>query len=157
MGVLGILFGDAVRWIAERFPVPNVKAGRPVGRRSGESIRPYRAGVSGSELEVLVRSGMFGQLSPSERSILVVLTIFRDLDTRLTRMSYEAMGRYAGVGSGATVSRSLKRLARLHAIQIHQGARIGATRECNAYRVTLEDDPKFLDACNCKSASRNFS
>src|SRR6267378_363468 len=62
MGVLRIPFGDAVRWIAERFTVPNVKPGRPAGLRVREP-QPYRIGVHGSELEVLVRSGMFGQLS----------------------------------------------------------------------------------------------
>ena len=147
MGVLRISFGEAVRWIAERFAVPNIKLGRPLGHRSGNAVLPYRVGVNGSEFEVLVRSGMFGQFSPADRSILVTLANFRDPDSRLTRMSYAAIGRYAGVGSSATVSGSLKRLARLHAIQIHRGARIGVTRECSAYRVTL-DDPKFLDLCN---------
>jgi hypothetical protein len=32
MGVLGCDFGSAVLWIAERFPVPNVKVGRPAGK-----------------------------------------------------------------------------------------------------------------------------
>jgi hypothetical protein len=147
MGVLGISIGDSVRWIADRFPVPNIKPGRPVGHRGGDSVLPYRVGVSGSELEVLVRSGMFGELSHAEKDILVILYIFRDPASGLTRMSYAAIGRYAGVGSSATISQSLERLARLHAIQVHRGARIGVTRECNAYRVTL-DDPGFYDACN---------
>ena len=147
MGFLCIPFGDAVRWIAERFTVPNVKPGRPLGRRSGDSVLPYRVGVNGSEFEVLVRSGMFGQLSSAARSILIVLAIFRDPDSGLTRMSYAAICRYAGVGSSATVSASLKRLARLHAIQIHPGARTGLTRECSAYRVTL-DDAEFYASCS---------
>jgi hypothetical protein len=147
MGFRAISFGEAVQWIAERFWVPSVKPGRPIGRRSGDSVTPYRVGVNGSEFEFLVRSGMFGQLSLAESNILVVLANFRDPDSGLTRMSYAAIGRYAGVGSSATISRSLKRLARLHTIQVHWGPRIGITRECNTYRVTL-DDPKFCKACN---------
>lgn len=36
IGVQGIAFGEAVRWVAEGFTVPNVKAGRPVGQRARE-------------------------------------------------------------------------------------------------------------------------
>jgi hypothetical protein len=146
MGVLGIQFGDAVRWIAERFIVPSVKVGRPVGSRPAE-LAPYRVGVQGSELEVLVRSGVFGRLSAAERSILVTLAIYRDPETGLTRISYAAIARYAGVASRTTISTALKQLARLRAIGVHRAARVGITRECNAYRVTL-DDPKFLQVCN---------
>jgi len=62
-------FGSAVRWIAEHFPVPNVKVGRPVGKTL-PSAMPYRVGVLGSELEIIVRSGMWGMLSAAGRSIL---------------------------------------------------------------------------------------
>jgi len=55
MGYLRIEFADAVRWIAERFPVPSIRAGRPLGRKSGEPA-PYRVGVHASDLEVLVRA-----------------------------------------------------------------------------------------------------
>ena len=146
MGVLSVAVGEAVRWIAERFTVPNLKAGRPVGKRETQTV-PYRVGVHGSEFEVLVRSGMFGRLSAPERSILVALAHFRDPDSGLAQLSYAAIQRYAGIASRATVARALKQLARLHAIEIHRGLRVGITRKCSAYRVTIED-PKFLDLCN---------
>lgn len=146
MGVLNLNVGDAVRWIAERFNVPNVKPGRPVGSHSGQ-VAPYRVGVLGSEFEVLVRSGMFGQLPAPERSILVALTLLRDPDSGLTQLSYAGIMRYAGVSSAATVARALKQLARLRTIEIHRGLRVGVTRTFSSYRVTL-DDPKFLDLCN---------
>jgi hypothetical protein len=146
MGVLGIPFGEAVRWIAEHFAVPTAKRGRPVGSHPAQAI-PHRVGVHGSEFEVLVRSGMFGQLSAPERSVLIALTLFQDSDTGLTLLSYAGIMRYAGVSSRGTVSKALKRLARLRVLEIHRGARVGLTRECSAYRVTL-DDPKFLDHCD---------
>jgi hypothetical protein len=146
MGVLGVTVGEAVRWIAERFTVPNVKPGRPLGKREVQAV-PYRVGVQGSEFELLVRSGMFGKLPAPERTILVALAHFRDPDSGLSQLSYTAIQRYAGVASRATVARALRRLARLHAIEIHPGLRIGITRKCSAYRVTLED-PKFLHLCN---------
>jgi hypothetical protein len=77
MAVLGIDFGLAVRWIAEHFVVPNIKPGAPIGRRN-KVPAPYFVRLPGSEFEVLVRSGMFGQLSHAERSILVVLSVFRN-------------------------------------------------------------------------------
>ena len=144
--ILGIDVGPAVRWIAGRFVVPNVKRGRPVNSGIKQPV-PYRVGVHGSELEVLVRSGMWGQLSAAERSILVALHEFRDQESGLTRMSYGAILRYAGIAGRTTVSNALTHLQRFHLIQVHQGARIGITRECSMYRVTLED-PKFLNLCN---------
>src|SRR5712692_792570 len=72
MGVLSVDCGAAALWIARRFPVPETKPGRPKGARSKLSAS-YRVGVSGSEFEVLIRSGLWGQLTPAERSILVVL------------------------------------------------------------------------------------
>jgi hypothetical protein len=146
MGVLGVELSSAVWWIADRFTVPNIKLGRPLGQRPVEAI-PLRVGVNGSHLEVLVRSGMFGQLSPAESRILTVLLELRDSESGLTKLSYGAIMRYSGVGSRANVSAALTHLQRLHAIQISRGARIGLVRECSTYCVTLED-PKFLAACN---------
>lgn len=146
MGVRGLDFAAAVEWIAKCFPVQNVKPGHPVGCRTAETP-PYRVGVQGSDLEVLVRSGMFGQLSAAARSILVVLSNLRDPDSGLSCLSYAALMRYAGIGSNASVAQALKRLARVHAIEIHRGFWVGGIRKCSSYRVTL-DDPKFLEACN---------
>lgn len=152
MGNLGVTFGDAVRWIAERFTVPNVKVGRPLGQREAQPA-PYRVGIQGSEFEFLVRTGMFGKLPAPERSILVALAHFRDPESGLTQLSYAGIMRYAGVSSTATVNKALKQLARLHAIEIHRGLRVGVTRTCSSYRVTIED-PKFVDLCNevCQSS-----
>ena len=157
MGALGLNVGEAVRWIAERFPVPNVKPGRPVGPHPVQAA-PYRVGVHGSEFEVLVRSGMFGQLPAPERSILLALAHLRDPDTGLTRLSYAGIMRYAGVSSSATVARAVKQLARLRAIEIHRGLRVGIIRECSAHRVTL-DDPKFLGLCNevCRTSREQIA
>jgi hypothetical protein len=138
---LEIGLADAANWIAQRFAVPDIKRGRPIGSHPQPS--PYRVGASGSDFEVLVRSGTFGQFSPAERSILLTLLAFKDAETGMTRLSYRAIMRYAGVGSRANVSNALKLLQKLHAVQISQGSRIDVTRECNTYRVTLEDPKVF--------------
>jgi hypothetical protein len=51
--------------------------------------------------------------------------------------------RYSGVKKMANVAAAIKELSRMHALQVSRGQRIGITRECSVYRVTL-DDPKFL-------------
>jgi len=145
MGVLGVDFTAAVLWIAERFTIPTGKPGRPIGKRPVQAI-PYRVGVNGSDVEFLVRSGMFGQLSAAESRILIALQAFQDSESGLTKLSYRAIMRYAGVGSRANVAAALAHLQRLHAIQIIRGMRAGLVRECSVYHVTL-DDPKFLAAC----------
>lgn len=151
MHILGCELGPAVQWIAERFPVPNVKVGRPVGSHTRE-VAPYRTGVHGSDWEVIVRSGMWGAITVAERSILVVLDCFKDPETGLTRMSYLAIMRYSGVAKPGNVSSAIKELSRMHALQVVLGSRIGVTRECSTYRVTLSD-PKFLELCNAVYAS----
>jgi hypothetical protein len=146
IGVLGVDCAAAVLWIADRFPVPETKPGRPKGARS-KLPTPYRVGVIGSEFEVLIRSGLWGQLTPTERSILPVLYNFRDTETGLTRLSYVAIMRYAGVGSRGNVSKALRHLERTHAIETSRASRFGITRDVNVYRVTLENE-KLIHLCN---------
>jgi hypothetical protein len=145
MGFLECDCGEAVNWICERFPVPSTKPGRPKGTHS-ELPTPYRVGFSGSEFEVLVRSGLWGQLTPAERSILTVLHAFRDPETGFTRLSYVAIMRYAGVGSRGNVSKALRHLERIYAIETSRAPRFGITRDVNLYRVTLENE-KLQQLC----------
>jgi len=86
-------------------------------------------------------------MTAAERSILVTLDNFKDSESDITRMSYRAIMRYAGVGKMANISAAIKSLCRMGALQVHRGQRTGITRECSAYRVTL-DNPKFLELCN---------
>jgi hypothetical protein len=146
MGVLDCDLGSAVLWIAERFTVPNVKVGRPAGNALA-SPAPYRVGVYGSEWEVIVRSGMWGALTAAERSVLLALDKWQDVDTGVTRLSYRAIMRYSGVAKLGNVSSAIKELKRIHALQCVSGLRCGVVRECSTYRLTLTD-PKFLETCN---------
>jgi hypothetical protein len=146
MGVLDCDLGSAVQWIAERFTVPNIKVGRPSGTDLA-SPPPYRVGVHGSEWEVIVRSGMWGALTAAERSVLLTLDKWQDIESGMTRISYQAIMRYSGVGKRANVASAIKELRKIHAVQSVPGLRCGLVRECSNYRVTL-NDPKFLELCN---------
>jgi hypothetical protein len=146
MGVLNCDFPAAVAWICERFPVPQAKRGRPIGQRS-RWPQHYRVGASGSEFELLIRSGLWAQLSPSQRSILPVLLAFRDSDTGLTTVSYRGLMRYAGVGSPRSISRAIWRLQALHILKVHRANGIGVVRGCSSYHLTL-DDTQFIQLLN---------
>jgi hypothetical protein len=98
-------------------------------------------------MEVLVRSGVYGQFDRGTQAVLMTLFHFRDPDTGFTQISYRGIAVYSGVESSATISKALKLLRRVHAIQILQAPRLGITRPCNQYRVTLEDE-QFLALCN---------
>ena len=146
MGVLGCDFPSAVAWICERFFVPSAKRGSPVGPRS--RWRPsYRVGASGAELEPLVRSGLWAELTPTERAILPVLHAYRDLETGLTEISYLGLMRFAGVGSRKSVSRAVWRLRSLNALQVNRTQGVGVVQGCNRYQLTL-DEPRFLRLLN---------
>ncbi len=146
MGVLDCDLASAVRWISERYPVPNIRVGRPEGSALA-SPAPYRVGVHGSDWEVIVRSGMWGAMTAAERSILKMLDGFTDSDTGMVRVSYQAIMRYSGVAKRGNVADAIRELRKMHAVQSVSGLRCGLVRECSSYRVTL-DDPKFLELCN---------
>ncbi len=144
MGVLGCDFTSAVAWICERFAVPSAKRGSPIGPRS--SWRPsYRVGTSGSELEILVRSGLWAQLTPTQQKILPVLLVCPD--TQIIEISYSDLMRYAGVGSRKSIARAVWGLHGLHALRVERGEAVGVVRSVNRYRLTLED-PGFLELLN---------
>src|SRR5205807_7079027 len=64
---------------------------------------------------------------------------------------YRAIMRYGGVKKMANVSSAIKELSKMHALQVSRGPRVGITRACSTYRVTL-NDPKFLELCNAVCA-----
>jgi integrase len=146
MGVLERDFPSAVEWICERFPVPSAKRGSPIGPRSNWP-QSYRTGVSGSEFESLIRSGVWAQLSPTQRSILPVLLAFRDSDTGVTTISYRGLMRYSGVGSPKSISRAIWRLQALHVLKVYRAERVGVVQSCSSYYLTLED-PQFIQLLN---------
>jgi len=137
----------AIRWFCKGYAVPEttIGPGRPKGSKS--PLQPHtRVGVSGSELEFLVRSGEWAKLTPTQQKIIPVLFMLRDPDTGLTTISYGGLMRYSGARSRKSLSRALYGLQRLHALQINRGMRVGLVRRCSSYRVTLED-PAFVEHC----------
>lgn len=143
MGVLGCDFRSAVNWIVERWPVPSAPRGRHVKKRQGWNPA-YRAGASGDPLELVIRSGLWAQLTKAQQAILPVLLRFVDPETGLAQISYRGIMRYANVRSSATVAAAIRRFCRsFHMLEIERRLDAEGFRSCNRYRFTFED-PAFL-------------
>lgn len=137
IGVLACDFRSAVNWITERWPVPSAVKGKHVKVRRGWNPA-YRVGVNG-RIEWLVRSCFWAELTPAQRSILVVLDAFTDSETGLATISYRGLCRYAGVGSHATIRRALLRFQRVCLLQIERGVGSDGFRSVSSYRLVFED------------------
>ena len=133
---------SAVDWIVERFPVPMARPGKHLGQRQDWN-QNYRVGSSYSRLEWLIRSGMWRELTPAQRSVLAVLDVFTDSETNEAMISYRGLMRYGGVGSSATIRRALRRFQQLGLLEISRGVFEGF-RSVSRYRLTF-DSPKFRD------------
>jgi hypothetical protein len=138
--VKGLDTYDAIKWIAARFRVLSI----PKGRHLGNAV-PFRS-VSrvglGGMLEMVVRSGLWASLTPSEKAVLPVLCALSDHTTEGVCVSYRGIRRFSGIGSDTTVARVLHRFEQMHLLNIHRGKDDDGLRVCNRYELTL-DDPRL--------------
>jgi hypothetical protein len=138
MGVRDYDFPNAIRWICDLFLVPPARRGAPLGpRHTWPEV--YKVGLTGFDLEWMVKSGLWATLTPTQKAILPVLLAFRDSEIDRP-ISYRGLMRYGGLGSQTSVSRAIQHLGRLHAVQKFPGPGVGVVRGCNSYRVTLDDE-----------------
>ena len=145
MMVLDCDFPAAVSWMCERFQIPAARPGKHIGHRNG--WHPYRAGTNGSLFEWLVRSGLWAELTPTQRSVLPALHAFTDAETGLAEVSYRGLMRYSGVGSPTSVAAAIKHFRRIHLLQVEPQIGSDGFRACNRYRFTF-NDPAFLGLLN---------
>ena len=131
----------AVAWITVTFPVPLLPKGSHITKREAWFPR-FHSGVDESVLTMLIRSGIWSELTHAERSILPVLVTFVDRDTGITEISYRGLMRYSGVGSPATISTAIKRFEQMRILKVARKPGELLFRRVNQYRLTL-DDPDF--------------
>jgi hypothetical protein len=93
-------------------------------------------------ITVLVQSGLWSDLSASERSILPVIVTFTDRETGCAGISYRGLMRFSGVGSPATISQTIRHFEQLHLLQVSRKPGELLFRRVNQYRLT-SDDPDF--------------
>ena len=146
MSVRGVEFRQAVQWITACFPVPPAPKGKHTHHQERWPER-FRAGTSGSRVEVLVRSRLWASLTPCQRSLIPVLETFADPLTHKAKISYRGMMRYAGLRSQSTVSVALKRFCALHFLRVESNRDGEGLRACNTYELCF-DGAEFLSLAN---------
>jgi hypothetical protein len=132
---------EAVSWIAAKFPVPLLPKGSHVTKRESWFPR-FHSGVDENVVTLLVRSGIWSELTHAERSILPPLVTFADRDTGIAEISYRGLMRYSGVGSPATISAAMRRFERMRLLRIARKPGELLFRRVNQYTLTV-DDPEF--------------
>jgi len=144
MSVLGMKNpGEAARWIAERFDVPDLPARKNLVQ---PERRIYRYGYE-SDIGVLVLSGLWAKLSQVARALVLVLLELakRDPTTRTLRIqiSYLALSRYSGVSSPNAIAGGLRELQEISWLSKSVGPRTsGSTpvRQASTYVLTPRSD-----------------
>jgi hypothetical protein len=145
--------GEAGRWIAERFDVPEL----PRGKHLVEPARRIFQFGSESEMGLLVQSGLWGQLSPAARSIALVLLELGErvngTQNRTVRVSYRTLTRFSGVASPNAIRSALQQLEDIHWLQVApRSAQPGSpVRDTATYLVTPRSN-ELLELANA-----NFS
>ena len=140
---------DAALWIAEHFNVPVI----PARKRLTDAAR-LRTRVGYEQgLELLTRSGLWGELSMAARSIAPVLLAFGEkqspLDQELTvRISYVGISRYSGVRSPNAIRKALFELGEIGFLKSPEaGLRRSPSRNAASYVVTPNSN-ELLETAN---------
>lgn len=136
----------ALLWLDARSGLPSIPKKRHLSRRQHVS---GRAGVNG-RLEPVVRSGLLAGLTHAEVRLLVTLYALAAPLTGVLRMSYAGLRQFSGIAKDSTLSKALKRLANLKAIEINKGRGGRGLAETSTYHLTLEDETflRHLRACH---------
>jgi hypothetical protein len=132
---------QAVKWILERFDVPSRPAGSHVEKREAWFPR-FHSGVNENVMTLLVRSGIWADLTPAEQSVLAVLITFTDNQDRYAEISYRGLMRYTGIGSQTTLAKAIQRFVRMHVLKVVHRPGQRPCRGVNQYFLTI-DDPRF--------------
>jgi hypothetical protein len=147
MAVLGTKCpGDAARWIAARFPVPDFAPGKHLQQPKRTNV-PY--GFE-TDLGLLVLSGIWAQLSTTTHAIVPALLELGEQNgdqTRTVQISYRALARYGGVSSPNAIAGALRELQEIHWLSVIAGRReagSGPVRETSSYLLTPRSDD-FLE------------
>lgn len=135
--------GEAARWVAERFEVPEIQRGQHI-------VEPERRIFQIeylSDIGLLVNSGLWARLSAAARAMVPVFLEFAEREagkqTRSVTISYLALMRYSGVASPNAISAALRELEQIHWLAKFDGGRkpgSGPVRATSTYLLTPRSD-----------------
>jgi hypothetical protein len=148
--------GEAARWIAGHFEVPDLPPGRHVVQ---QRRRIFRVGFE-DEIGVLVRSGIWARLSTPARSLVAVLLELAERDSETqslsAQLSYRTLSRYSGVASPNAIKKATLELQEIGWLSVIAGPRkpcSGPVREVSTYRLTPRSD-ELLELANANFAQQ---
>jgi hypothetical protein len=155
MSVLGLKNpGEAARWIAGRFKVPDL----PLGKHLFQPARDiFRVGFE-SDIGLLVRSGLWARLSGPARSIVPVFLELAERNpvthTLSIQVSYRALARYSGIASPKAIVKALRELRDIGWLSATPGPRdpgSGPVRNISTYLLTPRSD-EIVELANANFA-----
>lgn len=138
MDVREMSAADSALWIAERFEVPKI----PAGKRIQEPARLRKRLGYGQGLELLIASGLWGTLSEPSRSVAPVLLELSEKEETTDqhssiRISYVALSRYSGIKSPNAVRKALSELEEIGFIILPEsGFGRSPQRRASLYLIT---------------------
>jgi hypothetical protein len=142
MDVKTLEAADSALWIAQRFVVPTI----PAGKRISEPER-FRNPVGHERgLELLIRSGLWGTLSEATRSIAPILLAMSDKQEPMDQefsihISYRGITRYSGVSSPNAIRNALLELGEIGFLRLPgAGLHRSPGRPASHYIVTPNSD-----------------
>lgn len=135
---LGCDLRAAVSWLTARFPVPPLPVGSHIKNREAWFPR-FHSGVDENVVTLLVRSGIWSELTHAERSILPVLVIYTNRETGIAEISYRGLMRYSGVGSQATIAQAIRHFEKMRLLRVARRPGELLFRGVNQYSLTLDD------------------
>ena len=143
---------DAALWIAARFEVPTI----PAGKRLVEPDR-WRGQIGHEGLELLVKSGLWGTLSGPAQSIAPVLLAMSEKNAATDhesslQLSYVGISRYSGIQSPNAVRKALLELGEIGFLTFPEaGLRRSPSRQAALYIVTPNSEA-LLDSAHAFAA-----
>jgi hypothetical protein len=157
MDVRSMDVAGAVRWLRLHFELKYISRGLHL--KDNHAIRPYQVGHE-QPTELLIKSGIWADLSPASQRIAPVLLCFaehgKQPDTFEVRLGYRTIQRYSGIGSFETISNALHQLAELEWLKKLPEENIEATvvRNANSYVLTPYSDTLMETANSMAGANR---
>ncbi len=118
---------EAILWVAARFSVPTIE------RRHLSNKRPTLSPVGyGSNLEQLIRSGLWATLSGPEAKLLVTLTEFPG------KLSYSTLQMLSGVAR-SSIPPALDRFRQMGLLRVKRANKTDALPGSSEYQLTWDD------------------
>jgi hypothetical protein len=141
----------AVMCITEHFDVPLLPRGSHATERQAWSPRFHASADNNNVIRVLIRSGLWAELTLAENCILNLFVTCADPNTGVAEISYPGLMRYSGINSRTTIAKAVHHFEQLGILRVARKTDPLFYRRVNRYWLTV-DDPKFqsLVANACK-------